>query len=431
MRNQRLISSIESWPRATILCVGDVMLDRFVYGTAGRISPEAPIPVLLTDRDETMLGGAGNVVRNLADLGARVVFATVTGDDADGSVVESLVAALPACSACIVRDPSRRTSVKTRYLAHSQQLLRVDAEDTTAVSGEVLDRLLDYVRASLPAVDLVVLSDYAKGLLSDRHASRFIDACRDAGKPVFVDPKGMDYGRYRGASLIKPNLKELSEAARMTVHDDASVEAAARSLVAETNIAAVLATRGASGMMLVRDGLPAVSFRSLAREIYDVSGAGDTVAATLAAGAATGLDLADAVHIACIAAGIVVGKIGTATVTGNELMRELEGARHGGGDVRILSEAEALQRAKVWRRTGWKIGFAIGGFEALTAELAVELGAARNRCDKLMVGLGSATDEQTRILVASLASVDLVVLLENPNSDSFLESLRPDLVVRF
>jgi D-beta-D-heptose 7-phosphate kinase/D-beta-D-heptose 1-phosphate adenosyltransferase len=320
---QRLISSIETWPGTAILCIGDVMMDRFVYGVAERISPEAPIPVLLTKRDEIMLGGAGNVARNLAALGCHVSFTSVTGDDADANTVETLLGALPACSARIVRDGTRRTSVKTRYLAHGQQLLRVDAESTAPASEEVLERLLEHVRAALPEAALVIVSDYAKGVLSGGHASKFIAVCRAAGKPVFVDPKGRDFRRYRGASLIKPNLKELGEASRMPVESGAEVEAAARALIDETGIAAVLATMGSEGMMLVREGRQAESFHSTAREIFDVSGAGDTVAAALAAGAASGLDLKDAVQIACVAAGIVVGKIGTATVSRAELIREL------------------------------------------------------------------------------------------------------------
>ncbi len=223
--------------------------------------------------------------------------------------------ALPSCSPRIVRDSGRRTSVKTRYLAHGQQLLRVDAENTQPISEEILARLLSGFEDALGNADLVVLSDYAKGVLSGSHAGRLIEACRAAGKLVFVDPKGTDFRRYRGATLIKPNLKELSEATRMTGQEDAAVEAAARRLIEDTEIGAVLATRGSAGMMLVRDGMPARNFRSTAREIYDVSGAGDTVAAALALGVASGLDLADAVQIACVAAGIVVGKIGTATVT--------------------------------------------------------------------------------------------------------------------
>jgi len=174
--------------------------------------------------------------------------------------VESLLAALPACKARIVRDPLRRTSAKTRYLAHSQQLLRVDSESTSPVGVDVLARLLEAFKSALPEADLVILSDYAKGVLSGGHAAKFIEACRAAGKPVFVDPKGTDFDRYRGAALIKPNLKELAEATRCAVHDDRAVEQAARTLIADAGVGAILATRGAAGMMLVRDGMPAATF---------------------------------------------------------------------------------------------------------------------------------------------------------------------------
>jgi D-beta-D-heptose 7-phosphate kinase/D-beta-D-heptose 1-phosphate adenosyltransferase len=409
-RDHELSSSIEAWSGVRILCAGDVMLDRFVYGNAARISPEAPIPVLLIDHEETMLGGAGNVVRNLAALGARASFVTAAGDDAEGAAVESLLGRLPGCSATVVRDPMRRTSVKTRYLAHSQQLLRVDAEHTMPVCEEIMGRLLTAFEAALASTDLVVLSDYAKGVLSGTHASRFIAACRAAGKPVFVDPKGADFGRYRGATLIKPNLRELAETTRMSVEDDAAAEAASRSLIAETGIEAVLVTRGPAGAMLVRRGMPAATFRSLAREVYDVSGAGDTVAATLAVGAAAGLDLADAVRIACVAAGIVVGKIGTATVTSDELVRQMEWARHGAAEIRVYSEADALQRVLIWRRAGLRIEFVSGGWSPLRAADVAELREAREKCDRLVVGVTSGSAHG--MIVAALASVDLAVCLD-------------------
>ena len=420
MGAHRLSSSIETWSGARVLCAGDAMLDRFIYGNARRMSPEAPIPVLLVDHEETMLGGAGNVVRNLAALGARVAFTTVTGDDAEAAAIEALLAALPNCAAGVVRDARRRTSVKTRYLAHSQQLLRVDTEQTDGVSEEVLARLLAHFEAALADTDMVVLSDYAKGVLSGDRAGRFIAACRAAGKPVLIDPKGSDFGRYRGAAMIKPNLKELGEATRMKVDDDASVEAAARALMADTGIAAVLATRGPAGMMLVRERAAATVFRSTAREVYDVSGAGDTVAATVAAGVASGLDLADAVEIACVAAGIVVGKVGTATVTADELLRELENAGH---EVRFFTETEALQRARRWRTQGLRIGFASGGFLPLTPERVLRLAAAKEKCDRLIVGLARENFETGgAVVLAALASVDLLVV----SDAGFAHALRPD-----
>jgi D-beta-D-heptose 7-phosphate kinase/D-beta-D-heptose 1-phosphate adenosyltransferase len=402
--DHRLSASIESWSGVRILCVGDVMLDRFIYGAARRISPEAPIPVLLIDHEEAMLGGAGNVVRNLAALGALVSFVSVTGADADGDTIEALLNALPACASHVVRDPARRTSVKTRYLAHSQQLLRVDAENTAAVGEEVIAKVLKGFEAALAAADLVVLSDYAKGVLTGSHTSRFIDLSRAAHKPVFVDPKGSEFSRYRGATLIKPNLKELAEATRMPVDDDAAVEAAARRMREETGIPTVLVTRGAAGMMLVREGAPTQSFRSMAREIYDVSGAGDTVAAALAMGAASGLDLADAVRIACIAAGIVVGKIGTATVTSAELLREYDGAS---ADTRIWSESEAQHRAEAWRAMGLRVSFIEGNFDTLDARHIAQLQAAKADCDKLIVRVTGK--EESRIVISALSCVDLVV----------------------
>jgi D-beta-D-heptose 7-phosphate kinase/D-beta-D-heptose 1-phosphate adenosyltransferase len=426
--NQRLISAIESWSGTHILCVGDVMLDRFIYGNAGRISPEAPIPVLLIDHEETMLGGAGNVVRNLAALGAHVSFTAVAGNDADCATVESLLKTLPQCTAHIVRDPHRRTSAKTRYLAHSQQLLRVDAESTAAVSDEVLSNLLRAFTAALPDADLVILSDYAKGVLSGTHASKFIEAARAAGKPVFVDPKGTDFARYKGATLIKPNQKELAEATRMDVHDDSAVELAARSLIASANVKAILATRGAAGMTLVREGAPAETFRSLAREIYDLSGAGDTVAATLALGAASGLDLADAVRIACIAAGSVVGKVGTATVTTGELLRELMDVRHAPVDIRILGPADALQRARIWKNMGLTVGYSEGAFHPLGPDEVAALRGAKEKCDKLVVCL--TNDNRSGEILASLACVDLVVACAKSDTESLLEKLRPDFIAR-
>ncbi len=324
MGNRRLVSSIEKYSASTLLCVGDVMLDHFVYGDVVRISPEAPIPVLSVDHHQSMLGGAGNVVRNLTSLGAKVVFVTVTGDDDAAGVIESLLASLPGCEPHVIRDSHRPTTVKTRYLSHGQQLLRVDTESTSPLPPEVFEKVIARFRDCLSGVDMVLLSDYAKGVLSGAYSQCLIAAGREAARPAYVDPKGRDFRRYRGAALVKPNLKELSEATGLPVSSDADVERAARQLIDDCGTPAVLVTRGASGMMLVRENEPVASFRSRAREVYDVSGAGDTVAAILALSAAAGFSMEDSVRVACIAAGLVVGKSGTATLTKAELVSELE-----------------------------------------------------------------------------------------------------------
>jgi D-beta-D-heptose 7-phosphate kinase/D-beta-D-heptose 1-phosphate adenosyltransferase len=435
MTNLALIRSIEQYPFCKLICIGDVMVDHFVYGDVGRISPEAPIPVVSIDREESMLGGAGNVVRNLTSLGAKVIFLTVTGDDSAADSIAALLQALPNCEPHIIRDPSRRTSVKRRYLAHNQQLLRVDSETTTPLAKEHLDHLLATYKSTASGADIAILSDYGKGVLSENHAQPFIAAGREAGKPVYVDPKGHDFTRYRGASLIKPNLKELAEATQMPLNTDVEVEAAARRILHQTISEAILVTRGAGGMMLVRNSGCAVSFHSRAREVYDVSGAGDTVAAVVALGTAAGLELEDAVDVACVAAGLVVAKVGTATLTQRELLHELESSGSLPADLKILAREEAVHRIQLWKKTGFRIGFAIGCFLSLSASQVVALRHAKDNCEKLVVWLtarnalqGSPAEHDRAVLLAAMACVDLVVMFEGGDLEDLVGRLSPDAV---
>ena len=434
MTNPALIRSIEKYPACTLICVGDVMIDHFVYGDVGRISPEAPIPVVLIDREESMLGGAGNVVRNLTSLGAKVIFLTVTGDDPAADSVAALLRTLPNCEPRIVRDPSRRTSVKTRYLAHNQQLLRVDSETVNPLEEKQLKKLLANFESAVPRADIAILSDYGKGVLSGNHARCFIAAGRAAGKPVYVDPKGHDCGRYSGASLIKPNLKELAETTKMPVSTGLEIEAAARLWVRETDHAVILVTRGAGGMMLVRDNAQAISFLSRAREVYDVSGAGDTVAAVVALGTAAGLQLEDAVEVACVAAGLVVAKVGTATLTQRELLHELERSEMLPADGKILGREEAVHRVQLWKKIGFRIGFASGCFHSLSASQVAALRQARNGCEKLVVGLkaseGTPAEHDRAILLAAMACVDLVVMFDGADAGDLIAGLNPDTVTK-
>jgi D-beta-D-heptose 7-phosphate kinase/D-beta-D-heptose 1-phosphate adenosyltransferase len=425
-----LITSIERYADSTILCVGDVMLDHFVYGDVNRISPEAPIPILSVDHEQSMLGGAGNVVRNLTSLGARVIFLTVAGDDEEAGGIEELLGELPNCTACVMRDAERRTSVKTRYLAHSQQLLRVDAESVTVVGQDVLGQLLARFREFLPEAGVVILSDYAKGVLAGTNAQEFITAAVAAGKPVYVDPKGRDFSRYRNASLVKPNLRELAEATHMPLHDEQEVDGAARHLMREAGLETLLVTRGAAGMLLVHAGGKSVSLRSRAREVFDVSGAGDTVMAVLALGAATGLSREDAAEVACVAAGLVVGKVGTATLTQQEILRELGSAGALDVDAKITGFNECVQRVRLWRRMGLRIGLTSGCFDSLHAGHIAVLRQARERCDRLVVGVKNDDEERSRALVlASIGYVDMVIALTEAGADQLMRAIRPDVVL--
>jgi D-beta-D-heptose 7-phosphate kinase/D-beta-D-heptose 1-phosphate adenosyltransferase len=423
LNHQDLIPFIERFSNAKVLCVGDVMLDHFIYGDVNRISPEAPIPVVRVSHERSMLGGAGNVVRNLSSLGAQVALLTVVGADNSADLIGSALKELPHCTLHAVTDAGRKTSVKTRFISGSQQLLRVDNESTQSIDDAILSELLTQFQVLVPSCDVVILSDYAKGVLKGECAGRFIAAARAAGKPVFVDPKGRDFGRYRGASLVKPNLQELAEATNMPVSTDAAVEAAALQLIEQHQIGALLVTRGGLGMMLVRPGAAPVSLKAVAREIFDVSGAGDTVAAAFAAGVASGLPMEDAMRVANVAAGLVVAKVGTATTTQEQLLAELEGGHTLDADLRVVAIEEAAHRVRLWRRLGLRVGLVRRSFDDLDTAAIAFLQESRQQCDRLIV----ATDAKP-LLLASMVYVDLVIT-GTPTAEILIAELRPDYSV--
>ena len=318
-----LLQCIDQFPNVRVLCVGDIMLDQFVYGDVSRISPEGPVPVIQVIKEEAMLGGAGNVVRNLCALGVNVTFASVLGDDPEGAAVEQRLRELPACEAIILREADRRTSIKRRYVARGQHLMRADSESVFPLKADTLEQLSAAFAKAIDECNVVVLSDYGKGVLLGSVATVLIDLANRGGKPVIVDPKGLRYERYQNCSLIKPNLRELGEATAMPVDTNAGRVEAAKFLLERIEAEVVLVTMGAKGSLLVeREAV--TFFPSKPREVFDVSGAGDTVAATLAAALATGASLQDSAHLANLAAGLVVTKSGTAVVEPSDLRREVE-----------------------------------------------------------------------------------------------------------
>jgi rfaE bifunctional protein kinase chain/domain len=298
--------------KARVLIVGDVMLDRYWFGDASRVSPEAPVPVVLVEREEARPGGAANVARNCVALGAATRLLSVIGEDEHGRRLAELVDAAGVQASFHV-DASMPTTVKLRVVARQQQLLRIDFE--TPPSSEVLASTLAAFEQALPLCDVVILSDYGKGGLA--HIARMIGLARDAGRPVLVDPKGDDYARYRGASVVTPNRAELREVVG-TWKDEVDLARRVEALRAELEIGALLVTRSEHGMSLFR-AAGAVHVPAQTREVYDVSGAGDTVIAALGVMMAAGVGLEDAMHVANRAAGIVVGKLGTAVATRDEL----------------------------------------------------------------------------------------------------------------
>lgn len=301
---------------ARILVVGDVMLDRYWFGDVSRISPEAPVPVVKVERSEERPGGAANVARNCASLGARVGLLSVVGNDEAGRILQRQMEE-GGIAASLLPDAAIDTTVKLRVIGRQQQLLRIDFETTP--SHEVLQAKLAEFEQRLAGVDVVILSDYGKGGLA--HIGDMIRLARAAGKKVLVDPKGEDYSKYRGATVITPNRAELRQVVGRW-SDEAQLAAKAQQLRSELELEALLVTRSEEGMSLYRDG-EALHQPARAQEVFDVSGAGDTVIATLAAMMALGAPWSDAIHLANLAGGVVVGKLGTATVSREELSAAL------------------------------------------------------------------------------------------------------------
>ncbi|GHV56851.1 hypothetical protein FACS189460_2400 [Deltaproteobacteria bacterium] len=304
-----------------VLCVGDVMVDVYIYGQAHRISPEAPVPVVKVARRLMAPGGVGNVVKNLGALGAAPRTVCLTGDDAGAEALAGLFKAAALPDPVLIRDPGRPTSVKTRLIAGIQQVVRFDEEDDRPLAGPLAEEFLAAVYAALPGVRAVAVSDYGKGSLPDEILREIIGLARRARRPVVVDPKGRDYGRYQGVDLVTPNRQELAEAAgRPALTAALELETAGREVMAACGLANLLVTRSEDGMMLLAADRPEpVLLPSQAREVFDVSGAGDTVVAVMAAALALKAPLAVGARLANLAAGVVVGKIGTAAATPEEI----------------------------------------------------------------------------------------------------------------
>ncbi|MBI78616.1 MAG: bifunctional heptose 7-phosphate kinase/heptose 1-phosphate adenyltransferase [Rhodospirillaceae bacterium] len=438
----KLLQLIDRLDKVNILCLGDVMLDKFVYGDVSRISPEAPVPVCRVIDEASMLGGAGNVARNLAEVGVSVDFVSVVGNDEAADQVLSLVQGINQIRPKLIREPGRQTTIKERYFGGSQQLMRLDREDCKDISNDTKENIFDYVRKTIATADALILSDYGKGILTPESLQELISIAKNCNCPVIVDPKGGDYQRYRGATVITPNLRELSESSKRGIVDNTTLVDAARFIAMEYGIENILVTRSAEGMTLVSDKsidhLPAE-----AREIFDVSGAGDTVVAILAAVLAAGGGLLMASRLSNIAAGIAVGKTGTAVVSATELVESLQSqdSLHL-SNSKILSLEDAKKKVEIWRSQSDKIGFTNGCFDLIHPGHLALLAESRFICDRLIVGLNSDSsvkqikgesrpiqnEESRASVLASLACVDMVVVFSEETPIELIKALRPDFL---
>jgi D-beta-D-heptose 7-phosphate kinase/D-beta-D-heptose 1-phosphate adenosyltransferase len=439
-----MVGLVERLALSQVLCVGDLMLDRYVYGEVERTSPEAPVPVLRIERERAMLGGAGNVVRNLTALGARAALVAVVGDDEVGRQLTAMVGREPRLEPHLLVEPGRPSTVKTRFVAGGQQLLRADSETTAPIAPMSAERLVALARDLAPQASALVLSDYAKGVITAEVARALISHARGAGRTVVVDPKGTDFARYRGASVVTPNRGELAAAVGERLHGDAAIERAAQALIERCDFDAVLVTRSQEGVSYVARSGRVEHLPARAREVFDVSGAGDTAVAAFAAALGQGIDPVEAAALANAAAGIVVGKRGTAVVHGVELQRAIRTGARSTHEAKIVALPEALEAVRAWRAENRRVGFTNGCFDLLHPGHLALLRQARAACDRLIVGLNS--DASVRRLkgperpvqgeaaraevLASLELVDLVVPFDADTPIALIDALRPDLLVK-
>ena len=435
-------SEVEGLAGKTIVVVGDLMIDRFVYGDVDRISPEAPIPVLRYRDDLSMLGGSGNVARNIVALNGKAVLVGAVGDDPDGEYLTRTLCADTGIDGRLIQARSWPTIVKTRFVCGGHQILRVDREETQ-LNDDAIQQSKLAVADAVQGADAMVISDYAKGMLTPESVQAHISEADKVSIPVIVDPKSPDLAVYRNAYLITPNAKEAENATGFDCSTDDGASNAAEAILRQCGLKAVLVTRGAQGMTLLAPdaGVEApLHLPTKASSVYDVSGAGDTVVATLALALAAGLSISLAAQLANSAAGIVVGKLGTAAVSTEELTQSITAAE----ERAFKTQTQAVEQVALWHRQGLKVGFANGCFDLVHPGHVSLLTKARLQCDRLVVALNSdasvkrlkgasrpVQDETSRAaVIGSLRCVDLVTLFTEDTPLELIGVLKPDVLIK-
>jgi len=443
MERREVESFFERASTVRALVIGDLMLDEYLWGKTDRISPEAPVQVVEVNREDLRLGGAGNVVHNLVALGCSVSVCSVIGADENGALLRRAFREKGVDVEGLFEDPHRTTSKKTRVIASNQQIVRIDRETKSAISPESQQQVLGYLTACCNSFDVILVSDYLKGVLTPEVLAAVCRAGRALGIPVVVDPKGNDYSKYRGATLLTPNRKEAEIASGLAITDLDTLEEAAQSLVHALELDALLITRSEQGMSLFRPAGETVHIPTVAREVFDVTGAGDTVISVLSLGLACGLPLPDAAWVANVAAGIAVGKLGTSTVSPQEIVAEVgHGLKDSDSKIKnldVLSHLIAQERTR-----GRQVVFTNGCFDLLHVGHVKYLQKARQLGDLLVVGLNSDASvrrlkgerrplieqsERAHIL-AALDCIDYVVIFDEDTPLKVIEALSPTVLVK-
>jgi len=428
--------------RRRVIVVGDVMLDVYLWGDVERISPEAPVPVVRIQKRTRTLGGAGNVILNLAGIKCPATLLGVRGDDISGQELSETFSRNGICEDLIV-SADVPTTTKTRIIGQGQQLVRLDEEDPSEISAELHQQIIDRFDALMPDAGAVIISDYGKGMFKGTLAQDIIRRCRSLQIPVFVDPKGTNWKRYAGAACITPNLNEFHQAAPFDRHDRKQLEVQARRMIEQLELSNLMVTRGPQGMSIFTGDSNPLHIPAEAREVFDVSGAGDTVIAVLAAGVAAGMTVAKAAELANTAAGIVVGKIGTQPISCAELKTAVKGKKLNLSG-KFCDMAEGARIISQWKAEGKRVVFTNGCFDILHIGHIKLLHAAAEQGSKLVVGLNSDAsvkrlkgesrpvmpEEDRAALLASIRCVDMVVIFDQDTPIELIRAFEPDVIVK-
>jgi len=425
-----------------LLVIGDLMIDHYLWGSCERISPEAPVQVINVDNESTVLGGSGNVINNLKALGAQVDVISVIGGCETSDELKILLNDINVNSKYLITQKDRITSKKSRIIAAQQQVVRYDRESTDEISTKSQTTILNTFKKIITNYDAVLLSDYGKGVLTADLTQSLIAIANDNNKKVLIDPKGLDYSKYKGAYLLTPNKKEASEATQINVHDDATLTQAITQLKTQCDLDVSLITLSEQGVAIFDDELR--THPTVAREVFDVTGAGDTVLASLGFALSCGLDIDNSVEFANLAAGVVVGKIGSATATLNEIIEYESSLNKSTSDEHIKTLDEIITLSTELKSRDKKIVFTNGCFDLLHAGHVRYLETAKSFGDMLILGLNSDrsvtalkgkgrpinTQLDRAYILAALEAVDYVVIFDEDTPYDLIKAIKPHVLVK-
>ena len=425
-----------------ILVIGDLMIDHYLWGKCERISPEAPVQVVAIEKETSVLGGAGNVINNLSALGATVAVLSVIGNDDNAQELKTLLEEINIQTDALVVQKNRNTSKKSRIIASHQQVVRYDKESTEDISSESQTQIIEIFTKELESYEIVLLSDYGKGVLTDALTKKLIHLANLAGKKVLVDPKGSNYAKYNGAYLLTPNKKETIEASGIEIADEKTLLEAIVKLKNTCSLEVSLITLSEDGIAIYDDNLR--THPTVAREVYDVTGAGDTVIASLGFALACGYDIDKAVQFSNLAAGVVVGKLGSATATLNEIIEYESSLNKSTSDSHIKTLEEISLLSQELKKRGKKIVFTNGCFDILHVGHVKYLEEAKSYGDVLILGLNSDesvrrlkgstrpvnTEDDRAYILASLEAVDYVVKFYEDTPYELIKALQPHILVK-